>query len=99
MRRFSTNTIKMSQRIQFKVTGKVQGVCFRAFTADKAESLKLTGHVQNEKDGSVTGEAQGEQSALSQFVQLLNKGPPAARVSTVDHSDIATKEGEKGFNE
>jgi acylphosphatase len=47
----------------------------------------------------VTGEAQGEQSALSQFVQHLNKGPPAARVSTVDHSDIATKEGEKGFNE
>jgi acylphosphatase len=47
----------------------------------------------------VTGEAQGEQSALSQFVQHLNKGPPAARVSTVDHSDIATKEGEKGFSE
>jgi hypothetical protein len=72
MRPFTTNAIKMSQRvchlqahlpnrktniifhkIQFKVTGKVQGVCFRAFTADKAESLKLTGHVKNEKDGSV----------------------------------------------
>jgi len=47
----------------------------------------------------VTGEAQGEQSALNQFVQHLNKGPSAARVSTVDHSDIATKEGEKGFSE
>ena len=47
----------------------------------------------------VTGEAQGEQSALNQFVQHLNKGPPAAKVSTVDHSDITTKEGEKGFSE
>jgi len=47
----------------------------------------------------VTGEAQGEQSALNQFVQHLNKGPSAARVSTVDHSDIATKEGEKGFHD
>jgi acylphosphatase len=47
----------------------------------------------------VTGEAQGEQSALSQFVQHLNKGPPAAKVSKVDSSDIAAKEGEKGFSE
>lgn len=40
-------------QIQFRVTGKVQGVCFRMFTAEKAEGLKLTGHVQNESDGSV----------------------------------------------
>ena len=47
----------------------------------------------------VTGEAQGDQSALSQFVQHLNKGPSAARVSSVDHNDVATKGGEKGFSE
>jgi acylphosphatase len=40
-------------KIQFKVTGKVQGVCFRSFTAEKAEGLNLTGHVKNESDGSV----------------------------------------------
>lgn len=47
----------------------------------------------------VTGEAQGEQSSLSQFVQHLNSGPPASRVSKVEQSDIATKEGEKGFSQ
>jgi acylphosphatase len=96
----------------------VQGVCFRSFTADKAEGLKLTGHVKNESDGSVffpnaticrnrspltyfqvTGEAQGDKDSLNQFVQHLHKGPPAARVSNVEQSDIATKEGEKGFSE
>lgn len=41
-------------KIQFKVTGKVQGVCFRSFTAEKAEGFKLTGHVKNESDGSVS---------------------------------------------
>ncbi|KAM0717956.1 hypothetical protein Q7P37_006288 [Cladosporium fusiforme] len=89
----------MSQRIQFKVEGTVQGVCFRSFTVDKARELNLTGHVKNASDGSVTGEAQGEQSSLSQFVQHLNSGPPAAKVSKVDQSDIATKEGEKGFSQ
>jgi hypothetical protein len=47
----------------------------------------------------VTGEAQGDEKSLGQFVQHLNKGPSAARVSNVEKSDIATKEGEKGFSE
>lgn len=47
----------------------------------------------------VTGEAQGDQSSLSQFVKQLNSGPPASKVSKVDQSDIATKDGESGFSQ
>lgn len=47
----------------------------------------------------VTGEAQGEQSSLSQFVQHLNSGPPASKVSKVDQKDVDTKEGESGFSQ
>jgi hypothetical protein len=46
----------------------------------------------------VQGEAQGSDDAIKQFVQHLNKGPSAASVSGVEHSDISTKSGESGFN-
>ncbi|KAL1586165.1 hypothetical protein WHR41_04852 [Cladosporium halotolerans] len=100
MRHFTTSAVRiMSKRIQFKVEGKVQGVCFRQFTVEKAQGLNLTGYVKNASDGSVSGEAQGDQSSLSQFVQHLNSGPPAAKVSKVDQNDVAAKEGESGFSQ
>jgi acylphosphatase len=46
----------------------------------------------------VQGEAQGSDDAIKQFVQHLNKGPSAASVSGVEHSDISTKSGESSFN-
>jgi acylphosphatase len=46
----------------------------------------------------VQGEAQGSEDKIKEFVQHLNKGPSAASVSKVDHSDISTKDGESSFN-
>ncbi|KAF2205056.1 Acylphosphatase [Delitschia confertaspora ATCC 74209] len=86
------------KRIQYKVDGEVQGVNFRQFTAKHGEKVGVTGHVQNTPDGSVTGEAQGSHDAIDKFVQHLNKGPPAASVSNVEHSEIDAKEGESGFH-
>lgn len=65
----------------------------------QADKLNVTGFVKNADDGSVVGEAQGDQSALDKFVQHLNMGPRAAEVHKVDHKDIATKEGESSFNQ
>jgi hypothetical protein len=45
----------------------------------------------------VQGEAQGSEDALKEFVQHLNKGPSAAKVSGVEQSDISTKSDESGF--
>ena len=47
----------------------------------------------------MTGEAQGDSSALDKFVQHLNNGPSAASVNKVDVKDIATKDGEKDFSQ
>lgn len=87
----------MASRISFKVEGVVQGVNYRSFTARQGSHLGLTGFVQNDPDGTVSGEAQGEKSSLKDFLQQLNQGPSHAKVTKVDQSDIAVKRGECAF--
>jgi len=89
----------MAQRIAFKVEGTVQGVNFRAWSTQKASSLGLTGFVKNSEDRSVVGEAQGDRGALDKFVQHLNMGPEAARVSRVDQKDIDVQNNETEFKQ
>ncbi|KAK8205756.1 Acylphosphatase-domain-containing protein [Phyllosticta capitalensis] len=99
MNRFFSTRI-MSKRISFQVTGRVQGVFFRASTVEAAQKIGgLTGYVRNASDGSVVGEAQGGEDQLSQFVQYLNQGPPAAKVDRVLQSDVEPKSDESGFEQ
>ena len=70
-------------RLDAVVRGRVQGVGFRAFTRRHARRLGLSGHVQNEPDGSVTVAAEGPDRALRELVRALHDGPPAARVDDV----------------
>ncbi|KXT13575.1 hypothetical protein AC579_8075 [Pseudocercospora musae] len=95
----TTSSHTMSKRISFTVTGTVQGVNFRSFTAEKAKSLSITGFVKNASDGTVVGEAQGSSSNLDKFVQHLNMGPRAAKVSNLEQKDIGSKEGESEFEQ
>ncbi len=62
------------------VRGKVQGVYYRASTAEKANELGLKGFVRNERDGSVYIEAEGPEHTLDELVSWCKHGPPAARV-------------------
>ncbi|RYN19031.1 hypothetical protein AA0113_g12705 [Alternaria arborescens] len=87
-----------TKRIQYKVEGEVQGVNFRSFTQKQAKSIGVTGFVTNASDGSVQGEAQGSDDKINEFIQHLNKGPSAASVSKVDHSEISSRDGESSFN-
>jgi len=77
----------------------VQGVFFRANTAQRARSLALRGHARNEPDGSVLVLAAGAVAALDQFVLWLHTGPPMASVTSVDVEiiDPATMEWPPGF--
>ncbi|KAF2495566.1 Acylphosphatase [Lophium mytilinum] len=86
------------KRIAYKVDGEVQGVCFRDFTQQQAKKLGVKGFVQNASDGTVKGEAQGSETVLEEFVQHLNKGPRAARVTGVEQSDMEARQGERGFS-
>ena len=66
------------------VKGKVQGVFYRASARQKAESLNLTGFAQNLRDGNVLIEAEGDESALKEFVNWCWKGPANAEVKNVE---------------
>ncbi len=76
-------------RIKFTVSGKVQGVWFRACTQEKAKTLNLTGWVVNTLAGTVRGEAQGDTEALGKLKHWLEyEGSPLSKVSKAEFSDI-----------
>lgn len=81
------------QRLHAVISGRVQGVNFRAYTHSKATMLKLTGWVRNRSNGTVETVAEGEEEALLQFLDFLHTGSPLSRVSSVDNVwETATKE-------
>lgn len=73
----------MKKHFAIRVTGKVQGVYYRASAAEEARKLGITGFVRNEPDGSVYLEAEGEEQALQQLIAWCHQGPPRARVDKV----------------
>jgi acylphosphatase len=71
----------------FVVSGRVQGVGFRAATRQTAQRLKLAGWVRNRSDGCVEGVAFGTADQLEPFTEWLHQGPSSAHVESVWHSD------------
>jgi len=66
------------------IRGRVQGVWFRKYAQDKAESMGLSGLVKNQIDGSVYIEVSGEKEPVDIFVEWCHSGPPLAHVETVE---------------
>ena len=87
------------KHIAIRVHGKVQGVFFRASTQQKAEELGLAGFVQNDDDGTVYLEAEGNPDALRQLEDWVHEGPDHARVSRVDIRSIKELKGFEGFEQ
>ncbi len=69
---------------RFLISGKVQGVFFRASTREQAQRLGLTGSARNLSDGRVEVIAAGEGAAIEALAQWLQHGPPSARVDRVE---------------
>lgn len=67
-----------------QITGKVQGVGYRASFETQARILKLSGWVRNRTDGSVEALLRGEPDALDSIIEWARRGPPSAVVSCVD---------------
>jgi acylphosphatase len=74
------------------VSGRVQGVGFRAFVRTNAKALGLRGWVQNEDDGRVQVYALGSPAALNELAGLLYKGPPAAEVRGVEEQEASVQQ-------
>ena len=73
-------------RVIVRVTGRVQGVNYRATAARVARRHGLAGWVRNEPDGSVLLDIEGDPAAISAFLDWCASGPPAARVRAVDQT-------------
>lgn len=71
------------------VSGRVQGVFYRATTRDKALSLGLRGYAKNLPDGTVEVLAVGEEQAVTTLLEWLWTGSRASKVSSVSHIDLA----------
>ncbi len=79
-----------------RLTGRVQGVFFRAWTRDEAHSLGIVGWVRNCSDGSVEAQLEGQEDAVDELIELMREGPPGAKVQNVDVEE-ADEEGSAIF--
>ena len=74
------------------VSGKVQGVSFRAFTYDAARELKLKGWVRNLTDRRVEIVAEGDEKAIAALLEKVKTGPPSAKVEAVKEAKVDPNE-------
>jgi acylphosphatase len=70
-------------RVHLLVSGRVQGVAFRAASVEEARRLGLRGWVRNLPDGRVEAEAEGDRAGVEALVAWCRRGPPAARVDAL----------------
>ncbi|WP_117191009.1 acylphosphatase [Rhizobium terrae] len=80
------------ETVLVRITGRVQGVGFRAWTQGEALRLGLKGWVRNEPDGSVLALIAGPGMLVSRMLDRLSQGPPGAVVSSVEKLPAAPTE-------
>ena len=82
-----------TRTISVIVTGRVQGVSYRAWTQSEARARGLAGTVRNRDDGSVEAVFSGAPEAVAEMEALCRSGPPGALVADVtarDGGDVPT---------
>lgn len=78
--------------VRFIVSGRVQGVFYRASTREQALALGLAGHARNLPDGRVEVLASGAVVALDALEHWLRRGPPAAQVEAVSRENLSEQD-------
>ncbi len=86
------------RRARAIISGRVQGVSYRASTVDEARRLGLVGWVKNLLDGRVELEAEGPDDKVAALLEWCKSGPPNARVDGVAVSEIAATNADKSFS-
>lgn len=86
------------QSLRALIRGRTQGVGFRAFVRAEAGRLGLTGYTRNLADGqTVEVVAEGPRENLDALVRALHRGPPLARVESVEVTWAGATAGYEGF--
>jgi len=74
----------MKARAHLYISGRVQGVFYRAFTQEVADSLGLTGWVRNLPDRRVEAVFEGERDLIEKAILKCHQGPPYSKVTDID---------------
>lgn len=74
---------------KLRIHGDVQGVWFRAWSAETARELGVRGWVRNRRDGTVEMLVHGDEGAVERMIARCREGPPAARVDRIDVEETA----------
>lgn len=82
--------------VHLRITGRVQGVGYRAWAIETAARLGLRGWVRNRADGSVEALVISDELAVAAMIKACRDGPFAARVTEVA-ADEAADDGSEGF--
>ena len=82
--------------VRLVITGRVQGVGFRAFVERRAHKFGLRGWVRNRRDGTVEALLIGDERALAEIETACRRGPSMATVTQVDRFE-ATDDGSDSF--
>lgn len=85
----------MTKVLQASITGRVQGVGYRAWAAREAQSLGLAGWVRNRSDRSVEAVFKGDEEAVVRMLDACWRGPRGAKVENV----VATVIPDEGWSE
>ena len=83
--------------VRVRVTGRVQGVGYRAWAADAARALRLRGWVRNDPDGAVTALLAGPRDAVDAMLEAMLRGPRHAAVAAVATEVAAPGEAPETF--
>ena len=78
----------MIETKHLRISGKVQGVGFRASMYREAVRLNITGWVRNRKDGCVEAVIQGPEKTVAEMLVWARRGPSGARVDQVEVKNI-----------
>ena len=84
------------QTVRLRITGRVQGVGYRAWAVETARRLGLRGWVRNRADRSVEALVSGNEDAVAAMIEACRDGPFAARVAEVAVSNDE-EDGSSGF--
>lgn len=79
----------MSTSKRVLISGHVQGVWYRGWTVQQAQTLNLSGWVRNLSDGRVEAVFHGPADRVEQMIEACRQGPPAARVREVQWETVA----------
>lgn len=84
--------------LKFIVHGRVQGVCFRAYTTTIARMYGINGYVKNLYNGNVEIVAQAKSSDIENFLKKIRIGPPSSRVNSIDIEELSDAVNYEAFN-